>query len=167
MNKNEIVWGFKYYVHGSNHKPTGTPSSYVRALEILSIICKRDLFLENDLEFLEKLYDDLVVHQRNPKGKYSFPSAPSYGSKGFLSAAVRKFMDYISTTLYSNLTSVADTRLSTVLTNKTLLITRILEVQNLASDLLVVVNEAEEHDVEIFESLRSRLLTVVNDVSII
>jgi hypothetical protein len=166
MNKIEIVWGFKYYIHGSNHKPTGTPSSYVRALEILSIILKRDLFLEKDLDFLEKLYDDLVVHQRNPKGKYSYPSAPSYGAKGFLSAAVRKYMDFISTMLYSNLSSVTDKRLSAVLTNKKQLISRILEVQKLSTDLLVIVNEAEIHDIEIFESLSSRLISVVNDVSL-
>lgn len=167
MTKDEIVLRFKYFISVSNQKPTGTPTSYVRALEILSVICKRDLFLETDLEYFKKLYEDLVIHQKNPKGKYSYSSAPSYSAKGFLSAAVRKFMDFISTTRYSNLTAVAVKRLSAVLTNKALLISRLLEAQKLTTDLLIVVNDAEKHNIEIFESLSLRLISVVKDVQLI
>ncbi|HOG04991.1 MAG TPA: AAA family ATPase [Paludibacter sp.] len=76
-----------------NHKA----SSYVRAIDILTQITKKEIFEENSLLKLQELYDELLREQRNQKsgGKYFYPKAISYGEKGFYSAAIKSYSDFI------------------------------------------------------------------------
>lgn len=71
---------------------TGTSSSYLRAVVILNELLTTDLFSDSDPEDLKKLYRDLVKEQRNIDGRYFHPDAPSYGTKGFFSAAIKNLM---------------------------------------------------------------------------
>ena len=73
-------------------KSTGTRSSYIRAIEVLSELLKRDVFSISDSFELSNLYNDLLVHQRDEKGKYYYKDASAYGNKGFYSAAIKKLI---------------------------------------------------------------------------
>jgi DNA replication protein DnaC len=70
-------------------------SSYLRAIDILNEILDNDLYLENDLTELDKLYQDLITNQRDVNGKYYYQKAPSYGNNGFYSASVKAFKEFL------------------------------------------------------------------------
>lgn len=73
---------------------SGTKTSYVKAIEILSKLLNYNVFEVNDLLQLQELYDDLIKEQRNTEGKYFQPEAPSYGQNGFYSASIKTYIDF-------------------------------------------------------------------------
>jgi 5-methylcytosine-specific restriction protein B len=73
---------------------SGTRSSYVRAIEVLSEILKKDVFSIFDLKVLNELYEDLLKNQRDEKSKYFYKDASAYGLKGFYSASIKKLIEF-------------------------------------------------------------------------
>lgn len=84
-------WLIKKY--GEN---SGTNSSYINAIDVLSQILSRELFKISDENFFKILYQDLIKEQKNTKGKYYNSSTPSYGSKGFYSASVKQYLEFLN-----------------------------------------------------------------------
>lgn len=84
-------WLIKKY--GEN---SGTNSSYINAIDVLSQILSRELFKISDENFFKILYQDLIKEQKNTNGKYYNSSTPSYGSKGFYSASVKQYLEFLN-----------------------------------------------------------------------
>ncbi|QXU44210.1 hypothetical protein [Pedobacter sp. D749] len=76
---------------GSSNKP----STYVKALKILSEILKKNLFESRDKRYLNDLYEDLLAEQADKNGKFYHPDAPSYGESGFYSAAIQSYINFL------------------------------------------------------------------------
>ena len=74
-------------------------TSYIRAIEILSEILVKNIFQEQDRVFLKNLYNDLIKNQRNDSGKYYYRKATSYGKKGFYSASIQSYIDFLDNKL--------------------------------------------------------------------
>ena len=74
---------------------SGTSSSYIKAIDILSQILSKELFKTTDDNYLESLYKDLIKEQRNQEGKYYHSDAPSYGSNGFYSASIKSYREFL------------------------------------------------------------------------
>lgn len=83
-------WLKKKYGHQS-----GTISSYIKAIDIISKIISKNIFKETDDSFLEQLYADLIFEQQKGKGKYYHKDAPSYGSNGFYSASIKAYREFL------------------------------------------------------------------------
>ena len=86
------IWLTKKYGEDS-----GTTSSYIKAIDILSQILSKELFRTTDDSYLDSLYKDLIKEQRNPEGKYYHSDAPSYGSNGFYSASIKSYREFLKT----------------------------------------------------------------------
>jgi hypothetical protein len=84
-------WLIKKY--GEN---SGTSSSYLKAIDILSQILQKEIFTISDDHFLNSLYDDLLKEQRNTEGKYYHSDAPSYGGNGFYSASIKSYKEFLT-----------------------------------------------------------------------
>ncbi|MDA0196397.1 MAG: AAA family ATPase [Bacteroidetes bacterium] len=84
------IWLTKKYGEDS-----GTTSSYIKAIDILSQILSKELFRTTDDSYLDSLYKDLIKEQRNPEGKYYHSDAPSYGSNGFYSASIKSYREFL------------------------------------------------------------------------
>jgi len=76
---------------------SGTTSSYIKAIDILSQILSKDLFKTTDDSYLDTLYKDLIKEQRNEDGRYFHKDAPSYGSNGFYSASIKSYREFLKT----------------------------------------------------------------------
>lgn len=74
---------------------SGTSSSYIKAIDILSQILSKELFKTTDDNYLESLYKDLIKEQRNQESKYYHSDAPSYGSNGFYSASIKSYREFL------------------------------------------------------------------------
>lgn len=83
---------FINWLKSNLNKSTGTLSSYIRAIEVLSEILTKDIFSISDVSELSDLYNDLLKHQKDEKGKYYYSNATAYGNKGFYSAAIKKLI---------------------------------------------------------------------------
>lgn len=95
-----IMKGENYKQAYSNYLSTiysensGTKTSYIKAIEILSDLLDYNIFEVNDTLKLQLLYDDLIKEQRNTEGKYFHPEAPSDGQNGFYSASIKTYIDF-------------------------------------------------------------------------
>ena len=87
--KKYIEWMYSNFNNSS-----GTISSYIRAIEILSKVLDKDIFSIIEVETLNELYSDLLDHQRDENGKYFYKEAQSYGKKGFYSAAIYSLITF-------------------------------------------------------------------------
>ena len=76
---------------------SGTTSSYIKAIDILSQILSKELFKTTDDSYLDTLYKDLIKEQRNDDSKYFHKDAPSYGSNGFYSASIKSYREFLKT----------------------------------------------------------------------
>ncbi len=85
---------------------SGTTSSYIKAIDILSQILSRELFKTTDDSYLDSLYKDLIKEQRNEEGKYFHKDATSYGSNGFYSASIKSFREFLKTLIHKANTSI-------------------------------------------------------------
>ena len=74
---------------------SGTISAYEKAIDILSKILSVEIFEISDIKYLDDLYKDLIKEQRNEKGRYYHPDAPSYGNNGFYSASIMSYMEFL------------------------------------------------------------------------
>ena len=97
LNKNKMNYKEEYttWLNRINPNDGGTKSSYLRAIEILSTIVKYNIFEVDNLNEIDFLYEDLIKEQRIEGGKYNHKEAPSYGNKGFYSAAIKTYSDFL------------------------------------------------------------------------
>lgn len=95
-------WLIKKY--GEN---SGTNSSYLNAIDVLSQILSKELFKISDINFINELYQDLIKEQKKSNSKYYNAATPSYGSKGFYSASINQYLQFLNS-LKSNKSSMKD-----------------------------------------------------------
>jgi 5-methylcytosine-specific restriction endonuclease McrBC GTP-binding regulatory subunit McrB len=85
---------FSNWIRLKKPKDSGSINSYLRAIELLSETIGYIIFEENEVEKLQKLYENLIEEQKIEGGKYWNSKAPSYGIKGFYSAAIRTYVEF-------------------------------------------------------------------------
>ena len=85
---------YSNYLSTIYNENSGTKTSYIKAIEILSNLLDYNIFEVNDILKLQLLYDDVIKEQRNTEGKYFHPEAPSYGQNGFYSASIKTYIDF-------------------------------------------------------------------------
>jgi len=102
--ENDHQKGFEKWFKSHNKKDTGTYSSYLKSLEYLSEslyenkkINKKSIYQIDDLTLLENIYTEVLSLQRNPNAYFFRSRTPSYGTQGFYSAAVNKYIEYLKT----------------------------------------------------------------------
>ena len=93
--KNNYRESFKNWLSQNFDDVNGTNSSYIRAIDIISIITEHNIFEIDDLAYLQNLYQDALKEQRKENGKYFFKDAPSYGKNGFYSASLKTYIQYL------------------------------------------------------------------------
>jgi hypothetical protein len=86
-------------------KDSGSKSSYLRAIELLSETIEYVIFEENDIEKMVALYEDLILEQKVEGGKYWNKKSTSYGLKGFYSAAIKTYSEFLKDYLANNISS--------------------------------------------------------------
>jgi 5-methylcytosine-specific restriction protein B len=73
---------------------SGTLNSYNKSIEILNTKLDFNIYENNDLVILKSLYEELKSVQKTEGNKYWDSNAPSYGKKGFYSAAIKSYIDF-------------------------------------------------------------------------
>jgi len=86
---------FIEWLNNNNTNDGGTKSSYLKALEKVSEKVKYDIFATDDLFKLNELYADVLREQKDDNSIYFDAQAPSYGRKGFYSASINKYIEFI------------------------------------------------------------------------
>lgn len=86
---------YMYWIKSTNKKGSNKDDSYINAIDILSRILNEDIYAENNLIRLNELYKELLNEQRTPNGKYYHTEAPSYGEKGYYSAAIGSYIRFL------------------------------------------------------------------------
>ena len=90
---------YKKWLSNQAKDTSNKTTTYIRSIEILSEILNNNLFEINDIGYLTKLYNDLLVEQKNEKSKYYYKKAPSYGMNGFYSASIQSYVDFLNTSI--------------------------------------------------------------------
>lgn len=85
---------FQQWLNAKTKETSNKVSSYMQALNILSEILNENIFKVSDIGYLNELYDDLVLEQRNENGKYYYAKSPSYGSNGYYSASIKEYISF-------------------------------------------------------------------------
>ena len=93
-NKVNYKLDYSNYLSSIYSENSGTKTSYIKAIEILSNLLDYTVFEVNDVLQLKQLYTELIKEQRNKEGKYFHPEAPSYGQNGFYSASIKTYIDF-------------------------------------------------------------------------
>jgi len=86
---------YKNWLENQSEKTSGKVSSYLKAIDYLSVTINYSIFENEDLKALQALYEDLLLHQKDEKGKYFNSDGPSFGMSGFYSAAVKCYIDFL------------------------------------------------------------------------
>lgn len=74
----------------------GTKKQYVSAIDKLSKIVGFDIFQNSSIEEMQVLYEDLIKEQRNKQGKYYNPQTPSLSDRGWYSASIKTYIDFLT-----------------------------------------------------------------------
>jgi 5-methylcytosine-specific restriction endonuclease McrBC GTP-binding regulatory subunit McrB len=106
---------FEKWLKLKNDSDSGKISSYLNAIDILISNFKIDIYIENDIEILEELYEDLKLHQKDENGKYYYSRAKSYGNAGFYSAAVNNYIEFLKQYVSEQLDTSDEDRLINIL----------------------------------------------------
>src|SRR5690554_3391446 len=72
-----------------------TQQQYVTSLGNLSKIISYNIFENNNIEEINDLYNDLLNEQKNRGGKYYEKERPSASLKGWYSASVKTYLDFL------------------------------------------------------------------------
>lgn len=97
MKKTNYKKIFKEWLSQNYNDKNGTITSYIKAIDIISEIIDDNIFEIDDLGYLHNLYEDISNEQKIENGKYFYEKAPSYGNKGFYSAAMKNYIHYHQT----------------------------------------------------------------------
>lgn len=84
------------WLNSTNKVGSQKAKSYIRAIDILTEVTKKEIFEEDNLVLIKNLYEDLLNEQRKTDGKYYYPQARSYGASGFYSAAIKSYSEFIT-----------------------------------------------------------------------
>ena len=87
---------FVEWLNQNNTNDGGAKGSYLKALEKISEKVKYDIFTTDDLLKLDELYADVLREQKDDNSIYFDAQAPSYGRKGFYSASINKYIEFIN-----------------------------------------------------------------------
>ncbi|PWK18559.1 EVE domain-containing protein [Xanthomarina spongicola] len=90
LKKEFIKWLHKNTKEGSNRV-----SSYSKAIDLLNKILDYNVYETDNLKLLNGLYKELIVEQRTIGGKYYVEKSPSYGTNGFYSASIKKYIEFL------------------------------------------------------------------------
>lgn len=101
--KNNYKEAYSKYLDSIYNENSGTKSSYLKAIDILSKTISYNIYEVNDIQKLQELYQDLINEQRNTEGKYFHKEAPSYGQNGFYSASIKTYIDFHKSNISSNM----------------------------------------------------------------
>ncbi len=85
---------FRTWLRNKTTETSNRVGSYIRAIEILNEILITNLFKIRDIQYLQELYDDLIINQSHPNGKYYWEKAKSYGENKFYSSAIREYKQF-------------------------------------------------------------------------
>lgn len=93
---------FKSWVLKNHTEKSGTGTSYIISLEWLSDrfsetnkINKKSIFEIEDIDFIAELYSEVKDIQRDENSFIYNKNAPSYGKKGFYSASLGKYKEFL------------------------------------------------------------------------
>jgi len=96
---------FKEYLNNTNLKGSKKASSYLRAIELLDIILKKEannklkgynsIYDITDINVVDKLYEFIIKEQRKTDGIFKDKEPSSYWKKGFYSAALKSYMSFL------------------------------------------------------------------------
>ncbi len=89
---------FKKWLDKVNTEKSNKSSSYISAIKILTTVFNIEVYTETNIIVLEELYEDLILNQKDLNGKYAYEKK-SYGTKGFYSAAIKAYIEFLSTEL--------------------------------------------------------------------
>ena len=87
---------FAEWLYDKRTNERGAKGDYLKLLEKLSEKIKYDIFITDDLFKLNELYKDLLREQTDDNSIYFDAQAPYYGRKGFYSAALNKYIEFIN-----------------------------------------------------------------------
>ncbi|MDV7187424.1 AAA family ATPase [Lutibacter sp. TH_r2] len=94
---------FQLWLNKTKKKNSNAVSSYLNAIEKLNDILTYNIYDINDIRKINSLYEDLIIDQRNKNGKYYNEKSPSYGLKGFYSAGVGKYLNFLKERFNKNI----------------------------------------------------------------
>lgn len=109
---------FSIWMQNNNNIGSNKPGSYIRSIEILSEILNKNLFEEDDLNYLKLLYEDLIIEQTKESGKYYYPAALSYGESGFYSASIGSYIKFLNINSTKSIVSEPPTIMKVRVNNK-------------------------------------------------
>ena len=100
MNKseqNKMTYKQQYKVWATNSLQIedSTKQQYLSTLEKLSLIVKYDIFEINNIQKITELYKDLLKEQKVVNGKYYVEERSSSGLKGWYSASVKTYINFL------------------------------------------------------------------------
>ena len=85
---------FKKWLKSKLPSDSGTINSYLKAINLLNEKLEFTIYEQNNLVVLNSLYEDLKINQKIENNKYWNNETPSYGKKGFYSAAIKTYIDF-------------------------------------------------------------------------
>lgn len=98
---------FKKWLDHNNDDGSNKNSSYLRAIKILTSVFNIEVYTETDIDVLQDLYEDLIINQKDPKGKFAYHKR-SYGEKGFYSAAIKTYIKFLKNEPLSKVSETPD-----------------------------------------------------------
>ncbi len=92
---NSLSGEFENWLKSKSENDSGKISSYLKAIDILITGFNIEVYLEEDIEALDDLFEDLELHQKEENGKYFYAELPSYGIGGIYSAAIGSYIEFM------------------------------------------------------------------------
>lgn len=89
---------FEIWLKEDSTTASGKVNSYLRAIDLLTYdLIGFNFYETSDISEMEKLYEDLLIEQKKPNGKYVNESSPSYSTGGHYSSATKKYIEFLET----------------------------------------------------------------------
>lgn len=86
---------FKSWLLKKYGDKSGTTNSYILSIKKISSIVSYNVFEEHDLDVLSSLLEEVKEKQGVAGSQFYIEDAPSYSTKGFLSASLTNYIDFL------------------------------------------------------------------------
>ncbi len=86
---------YKAWAKSSLYIQESTKHQYVSSIDNLSKIVGYNIFESNNIDKINDLYEDLLKEQKNKDGKYYEDKRPSTSLKGWYSASVKTYLEFL------------------------------------------------------------------------